>query len=144
MPTLGQAVEVLEDVAVAAADPGVLGHVDDAQHAVGIAHGTRVEERSPALPEGFLGRSLACAHIGPSRNRLPVDQRRRGVVEDAVAGLPRSQAPVDVLIRHREAVVERADGVHHFAADVHACTGDRERRQRDVRWAVRPALKRKR
>ena len=58
---LAQPVEVLEDVAVAAADAGVLGHVDDAQRAVGVADVAGVEELAPALPEHPLRLALALA-----------------------------------------------------------------------------------
>ena len=61
VPARRQAVEVLEDVAVAAADAGVLGHVDDPQRAVGGAHRALVEPAPPALPEALLGGALAVA-----------------------------------------------------------------------------------
>ena len=45
-----QPVEVLEDVAVAAADAGVLGHVGDAQPAVGGAHVAARRRSRPTAP----------------------------------------------------------------------------------------------
>ncbi len=48
---LGQAIEVLEDIAVTAPDTGVLGHVGHAQPPVLGANVARVEELAPALPE---------------------------------------------------------------------------------------------
>ena len=46
MSAVEQAVEVLEDVPVAAADTGVLGHVDDAQHAVRRSRTLRASKNS--------------------------------------------------------------------------------------------------
>jgi hypothetical protein len=60
-----------------------------------------------------------------------VAQRRGRLVDDAVAGLPRAQAPVDVLVGHRVALVAHADLVdlvEDLARDVHARAGDRQRR----------------
>ena len=98
---------MLEDVAVAATDAGVLGHVGDAQLALCRAHVARVEEVAPALPEEPLGGELALADVGAARDRLVVVELAAGEVQHAKAGLPRAQAPVDVLVGHRVALVEQ-------------------------------------
>jgi hypothetical protein len=147
----GQAVEVLEDVAVSAADARALGRVGDPQAPIARARRAsgrvvdgrvvllrrgcgsdraRVEELRPALPEQPLGVQLAFALVGAARDRLVVHEPRGGEVEHAEAGLPRAQAPVDVLESHRVTLVEQADALDHRAADIHARTGDRERRAR--------------
>jgi hypothetical protein len=66
VPARGEPVEVLEDVAVAAADAGVLGHVDDAQAALGVAHRAGVEELRPSAPRSGAG-TRARARRGRSR-----------------------------------------------------------------------------
>ena len=73
VPARGEPVEVLEDVAVAAADAGVLGDVDDAQPPLRRAHGALVEERAPALPEVPLRGQLARPGLRRPGLRLEVD-----------------------------------------------------------------------
>ena len=135
VPARGEPVEVLEDVAVAAADAGVLGHVDDAQAAVGGAHLARVEELAPARPEVALGLALALAEVGAARDRLAVHEHGGGGEGDAVPGLPAAQAVVDVLVGHRVALVELADLIDQRPAQVHARAGHREHRLGDRRGA---------
>ena len=79
---------MLEDVAVTAADPGVLGHVDDAQGAAWGAYVAGVEELPPPLPEDPLRGPLALAHLGAAGDRLQVAQFGRRPVERAKSGLP--------------------------------------------------------
>ncbi len=141
VPARGEPVEVLEDVAVSAADARVLGHVDDPQRLsrggagarelrapprVADARLARVEEVAPALPEALLRLALALAELGAARDRLVVDELRAREVQDAQPGDPRAQAPVDVLVGHRVALVEGADALDRRAAHVHAGAGHRE------------------
>ena len=128
-PRSTQAVEVLEDVAVAAADAGVLGHVDDAQRAVvGVRTSRLVEARSPQRCQNrSLGGQLALALLRPPRLTTPggcsVGARR---VDDPQPGLPGAQAPVDVLVGHPVGLVEqRRCASMRRALDVHAGAGRR-------------------
>ena len=145
VPARGEPVEVLEDVAVAAADAGVLGHIDDTQAPVGGAHRPRVEELAPARPEVALGLALALTDVGAAGDRLAMHQHRGGGEGDTVPGLPAAQAVVDVLVGHRVALVELADLIDQRPAQVHARAGHREHRAgRSSRGPKLAGLKRKR
>ena len=100
---------------------------------VRCAHVARIEEVAPALPEPPLRRSLALADLGPAGDRLEVVELSAGAVEDAVAGLPRAQAVVDVLVAHRVALVEQADPIDQLPPDVHARARGRQHRPGYVR-----------
>ena len=113
----GQAVEVLEHDAVPAAHAGVLGHVGDAELALGRAHVPALEPVAPAVPERF---GAGC--VGRARRRQ-LGHGDRGEVVDAQADLPRAQRPVDRCPRHGQRVVERADAVDGVAAQVQAGAG---------------------
>ena len=101
----GQAVEVLEHDAMPAAHAGVLGHVGDAQLALGRAHVPALEPVAPAVPE-----RVGAGCIGRARRRQ-LGHGDRGEVVDAQADLPRAQRPVDRRPRHGQRVVERAHAV---------------------------------
>ena len=135
MAAVEQPVEMLEDVAVAAADARALCHVHDPQLPLLRAHVTCVEELPPALPEDALRVALALAELGAARDRLVVIQARRGEVEDAQARLPRSQAPVDILVGHRIALVQQPHAPAGLTRDVHARAGHRQHRSGDPRRA---------
>ena len=77
-----EAVEMLEHVAVAAADAGVLRHVDDPEAAVGVPHVAAVEPVAPLVPEVVLRAALALADLGAARGRLDVGQPGAGLVPD--------------------------------------------------------------
>lgn len=57
--------------------------------------------------------------------RLLVDQLAERCVDDAVTGLPKSEAEVNVVVGDRERAVEPAEGVEDLLADHHAGTGHR-------------------
>ena len=106
---LPEPVQVLEDDPVTAADAGVLRHVDHPQRAAVGAHLAVVEPVAPALPEVALRVELALPRLERAGLRLEVDHRRLRHVQDAVPGLPRAQAQVDVLVGHPVALVEPAE-----------------------------------
>ena len=97
----GEPVEVLEDVAVAAADAGVLGHVDDPQPALRRPHRALVEERAPLLPEVALRRRARAgrARSGGSATRGAAAWRAARS-RCASPSIPAAQAVVHVLVRH--------------------------------------------
>ena len=137
MPARGEPVEVLEDVAVPTADAGVLGHVDDPQ--APVARARRAARRRPSARRRSCDQRSQNSRwdsrsrsptVGAARDRLVVDEPRGREVQDAEARLPRPQAPVDVLVGHRVALVEQPDALDHLPAHVHARAGDGERRAR--------------
>ena len=134
--TLPEAVQVLEDVPVAAADAGVLGHVDDLERPVGRAHGPLVEPSAPPVPEPALGAQLALALLGPAGRGLQVGQAGQRLVAHRPVRLPGPQAVVHVLVAHGVAVVQGSDGVDQVAAQVHARSGHGDGVRADLRRAV--------
>ena len=74
MPALTEPVQVLEDVAVAAADAGVLGDVDDPQTPVGCADLAAVEPVPTLRPEMRLRATLALPDVGAPGGRLDMGQ----------------------------------------------------------------------
>ena len=133
MAAVGQAVEVLEDDAVTAADDGALGDVDDAEPAV-LGRPTRGSSKNDAQrsQNTRCDRCSRSPERGATRGGLVVIQPRRRDVGHLVSRLPGAQAVVDVLIAHAVGLVEEPDRVEDVAPDVHARAGGGERRSGDV------------
>ena len=120
---------MLEDVPVAAADAGVLGHVHDPQRPSGVRTSRALKkssQRSQKTRWEARSRSPSSRAAG---DRLVVVEACGREVDHADARLPRAQAVIDVLVGHREALVEEArparsrGGVMYMHAPVTASTG---------------------
>ena len=129
---VGQAVEMLEDDAMAAGHDRSLRDVDDTKSAIVGERPAGVQELRPAGPEDALGAPLAFAELHAACGRLLVVEPRRRDVRHLVTCLPGAQAVIDVLVPHPVLLVEQTDRVEDLAPDVHARRGDRDCRAADV------------
>ena len=118
---------MLEDVAVPAADAGVLGHVDDAQLAARRCARRARRRTSPQRSQKtrWEARSRSPTSV-PRVTDSWWSRHARREVEDAEARPARRAGTVDVLVGHRVALVEQADPLDQLARDVHAGAGHRQ------------------
>ncbi len=113
---VGQAVEVLEDDAMTAADDRALGDVDDAQPAVLGEHRRARRRTPPSAPRRRAVTRARARRLGAAGGGLVVVQPRRRDVGHLVARLPGAQAVVDVLVAHPVRLVEQPDRVERRRA----------------------------